>query len=162
AFRRLNAEIAATRLLLIGRYEQDLDPVRPETLAEIDRNPAIEAVGQQGDVRPWLAASDCAVLASYREGFPNVVIEAGAMGLPQIVTDINGANEIIIEGRNGTIVPPRDSDALYHAMHRMVTDCDFCAACASEARGLIASRYEQSYVRRCLKEFYRDILASDK
>ncbi|MDE5929673.1 MAG: glycosyltransferase family 4 protein [Muribaculaceae bacterium] len=162
AFTRLNAEIPATRLLLIGRYEQELDPIRPETLAEIDRNPAIEAVGQQGDVRPWLAASDCAVLASYREGFPNVVIEAGAMGLPQIVTDINGANEIIIEGRNGTIVPPRDSDALYHAMHRMVTDCDFCAACASEARGLIASPYEQSYVRRCLKEFYRDILASDK
>lgn len=49
-------------------------------------------------MRPWFAASDVAVLASYREGFPNVVIEAGAMGLPQVVTDINGANEIIVEG----------------------------------------------------------------
>ena len=158
AFRRLNAEMPATRLLLIGGYETELDPLRPETSDEIDRNPAIEAVGRQSDVRPWLAASDCAVLASYREGFPNVVIEAGAMGLPQIVTDINGANEIIIEGRNGTIVPPRDSDALYQAMRRMITDRDFCAACASEARGMIASRYEQGYVRRCLKEYYKEIL----
>lgn len=55
-------------------------------------------------------------------GFPNVVIEAGAMGLPQIVTDINGATEIIIEGKNGTIVPPKNADALQAAMLRMATD----------------------------------------
>lgn len=158
AFCRLNKELPDTRLILIGSQEKELDPLHPETIAEIDSNPSINAVGQQSDVRPWLAAADCAVLASYREGFPNVVIEAGAMGLPQIVTDINGANEIIVEGRNGTIIPPRDTDTLYRAMKRMISDPSRTATMATYARSLIASRYEQSYVRRCLYDFYNEIL----
>ncbi len=158
AFARLNAEIPATRLILVGRYEPDLDPVKPETIKAIESNGAIETVGQQADVRPWLAAADCAVLASYREGFPNVVIEAGAMGLPQIVTDINGANEIIVEGRNGTIIPSKDADALHAAMKRMATDREWRESLAANARPLIASRYEQGFVRRCLYDFYNEIL----
>ncbi|MCM1452873.1 MAG: glycosyltransferase, partial [Clostridium sp.] len=130
------------------------------TARAIEENPSIEAVGSQKNVRPWLAAADCHVLASYREGFPNVVIEAGAMGLPQIVTDINGANEIIIEGKNGTIVPSKSSDALYEAMKRMTTDTDWRKSLASNARALIASRYEQSYVRQCLYNFYDEVLKS--
>ena len=159
AFSRLNRELPATRLILVGPQEKELDPLSPATLSEIESNPAIEAVGNQADVRPWLAAADCHVLASYREGFPNVVIEAGAMGLPQIVTDINGANEIIINGRNGVIVPPKNADAIHASMSRMATDPAFRSVLAANARPLIASRYEQSYVRRCLKEYYKEIIA---
>ncbi len=158
AFSRLNKELPDTRLILVGEEECQLNPLRPETLAEIKANPAIEAVGKQTDVRPWLVASDCAVLASYREGFPNVVIEAGAMGLPQIVTDINGANEIILNGENGVIVPPHDTEALYEAMKEMVLDSDKRRRMAAAARLLIASRYEQGYVRKCLYDFYKEIL----
>ena len=158
AFSRLNRELPTTRLILVGPQEKELDPLSPATLLEIESNPAIEAVGNQADVRPWLAAADCHVLASYREGFPNVVIEAGAMGLPQIVTDINGANEIIINGRNGVIVPPKNADAIHASMSRMATDPAFRSVLAANARPLIASRYEQSYVRRCLKEYYKEIL----
>ncbi|MBD5164676.1 glycosyltransferase family 4 protein [Helicobacter sp.] len=158
AFSRLNKENPATRLILVGAYEPDLDPIKPETQKEIENNPAIQAVGVQRDVRPWLAASDCAVLASYREGFPNVVIEAGAMGLPQIVTDINGANEIIIDGKNGTIIPSKDTEALYRAMKRFTENPEMIKSMAGEARALIASRYEQGYVRQCLKNFYKEIL----
>ena len=158
AFSRLNAEYPATRLLLVGPEEPELDPLRPETRAEIARNDAIHAVGRQPDVRPYYAAADALVFPSYREGFPNVVIEAGAMGLPSIVTDINGSREIILEGRNGTIVPPRDADALLAAMRRFVTDRGVVAAMAREARPLVASRYEQSYVRRVLLDFYKEIL----
>lgn len=158
AFSRLNRELPATCLILVGPQEKELDPLSPATLLEIESNPAIEAVGNQADVRPWLAAADCHVLASYREGFPNVVIEAGAMGLPQIVTDINGANEIIIDGQNGIIVPPRSASALHAAMHRMATDPALRHTLAANARPLIASRYEQSYVRQCLYDFYKEIL----
>lgn len=157
AFARLNKEFPHTRLILVGRHEPELDPLKPEMTAEIDRNPSIMAVGQQSDVRPWLAASDVFAFPSYREGFPNVVIEAGAMGLPSIVTDINGSREIIIEGRNGTIIPSRNSDALYQAMKEM-TDSEWRSKMASEARQLVASRFEQSYVRSCLKDYYREIL----
>lgn len=158
AFSRLNKEIPDTRLLLVGPYEPDLDPIRPETIKEIEHNPAIEAVGNQNDVRPFYAVADCHILASYREGFPNVVIEAGAMGLPQIVTDINGANEIIIEGKNGTIIPSKDTDALYQAMRRMTTDAPWRTTLAANAREMIASRYEQSFVRQCLYDFYYEVM----
>lgn len=158
AFERLNKEYPNTRLLLVGRQEPELDPLKPETIAKIDNNKNIEAVGQQSDVRPWLAASDAFVFPSYREGFPNVVIEAGAMGLPSIVTDINGSREIIIDGNNGTIIPPRDTDALYMAMKSFLDQPGNRNGMASDARPLVASRYEQSYVRKCLKEYYKEIL----
>ena len=159
AFERVNKEYPDTRLILVGRQEPDLDPLKPETLAKMDCNKNIVVVGQQDDVRPWLAASDVFVFPSYREGFPNVVIEAGAMGLPSIVTDINGSREIIIEGRNGSIIPPRDADTLYKAMTRMISNPATVAEMASNARPLVASRYEQSYVRRCLKDYYREIIS---
>lgn len=158
AFRRLNKELPATRLILVGPQEKELDPLSPGILAEIVGNPAIEAVGSQADVRPWLAASDAFVFPSYREGFPNVVIEAGAMGLPSIVTDINGSREIVVEGRNGIVVPPRDTDTLHAAMHRMATDSAHRSSLTTHARTLISSRYDQTYVRRCLYDFYHEIL----
>ena len=157
AFKRLHEEFPEVRLVLVGPFEDALDPVLPETRAEIERNTCIEAVGLQKDVRPFYAAADALVFPSYREGFPNVVLEAGAMGLPSIVTDINGSREIIIEGKNGTIVPPRDEEALYQAMRHWVTHRDEVARMAAEARPLVASRYEQGYVRQCLKEFYKSI-----
>ncbi len=160
AFSRLYKERQDIRLLLVGPAEDNLDPVSAETKEIIRNCKGIEAVGSQKDVRPWLAASDCLVFPSYREGFPNVVIEAEAMGLPSIVTDINGSREIIIEGKNGTIVPSRDAEVLYSAMKRMATDQSWRESLATNARSLIASRFEQSYVRQCLKDFYDEILKS--
>lgn len=162
AFSQLNAQHPHTRLLLVGPYEEDLDPLGPETVAAIDNNKAIVAIGSQKDVRPWLATSDAFVFPSYREGFPNVVIEAGAMGLPSIVTDINGSREIIIDGDNGIIIPPRQTETLRQAMEIFLTDKDMAQKLSRNARPLIASRYEQSYVRRCLKEYYREILNNIK
>lgn len=157
AFKRLHEEFEKTELTLVGPFEDEVDPVKPETKAEIDSNPAIQAVGSQKDVRPFYAAADALVFPSYREGFPNVVIEAGAMGLPSIVTDINGSREIIIDGRNGTIVPPRNEEALYQTMRHWVMHRDEVARMAAEARPLIESRYKQGYVRQCLKDFYTQV-----
>lgn len=157
AFVKLNKEYPNIRLVLVGAEEKQLDPLNSKTIKTIAECPAIEAVGAQNDVRPWFAASDVAILASYREGFPNVVIEAGAMGLPQIVTDINGAREIIMEGENGTIIPPKSIDALYNAMKRML-DADYREPLANNARKLIASRYEQGFVHKCLFDFYDEIM----
>lgn len=158
-FKRLNCEFPDTRLLLVGQEARNLDPLKKETLEEIESNPAIEAVGLQKDVRPWLVASDVFVFPSYREGFPNVVIEAGAMGLPSIVTDINGSREIIVEGENGTIVPSQNADALYKAMKELMLNKDLRSKMANNSRALIASRFEQSFVHKCLKDFYKEILS---
>ncbi len=157
AFSQLNIQYPNTRLLLVGPYEENLDPLEPETVAEIDNNKAIKAVGSQNDVRPWLAASDVFVFPSYREGFPNVVIEAGAMGLPSIVTDINGSREIIKDGKNGIIIPPRQSKTLQEAMEVLIKDKELVNRMSTEARPSISSRFNQRFVRQCLKDYYKTI-----
>ena len=231
AFCRLNSEKPETRLVLVGFFEENLDPVRPETKKMIEENPNIIMAGERtGDdlVRSY-AEADCFVFPSYREGFPNTVLEAGAMGLPCIVTDINGSREIITDiahadhadnhyfdhgstrihtddnlthaerdkttddtdnnlthadhadcflnhesheshefsknqklktKTNGIIIPPRDAEALYEAMKMMVTDDNMRVAMAKNARPMIESRFEQGFVRKCLYDFYEDILDS--
>ena len=158
AFSLLHSEHPQTRLILVGRTEDNLDPVSPNTRSAIASHPAIEAVGSQSDVRPWLAASDALVFPSYREGFPNVVIEAGALDLPSIVTDINGSREIIVHGQNGIIVPPRNAQALLQAMTQFVQNPQATQAMAQKARQMIASRFEKSFVQKCLFDYYNQIL----
>ena len=162
AFIRYHHENVDTRLLLVGPYEDNLDPVSPETKRLIETSDSIEAVGNQKDARPFYEQSDVLVFPSYREGFPNVVLEAGAMELPSIVTDINGSREIIEHGKNGLIVPPRDEQALYDAMKWMAEHPDDRKKMAENARPIVANRYEQGFVRQCLKNYYKEILFSKK
>lgn len=157
AFARLYEENSNVRLILVGPYEKDLDPISSDADRIIRTCQGIETVGEQADVRKWLLASDAFVFPSYREGFPNVVIEAGAMGLPSIVTDINGSREIIINDRNGIVIPPRDAEALYGAMKYFIDNREKVRELAGKARQLVASRYEQKYVRQCLIDFYKEI-----
>lgn len=161
AFVQIHQEHPQTRLWLVGAYEENLDPISSETKSLIESTESgIEAVGaKRGDeLLAYYAAADCFVMPSYREGFPNTVLEAGAMGLPSIVTDINGSREIIKEGKNGMIVPPKNEEQLYGAMMVMFqSNIDRCMM-ASNARRMIATRFEQGYVRQCLYDFYDEIL----
>ena len=153
----LSLKIPNCKLLLVGPYETE-DPLQPETLKAIQQNDSILSVGFQHDVRPYLVISDCLVFPSYREGFPNVVMQAGAMGLPSIVTDINGSNEIIIEGFNGTIVPSKNVTALLSAMIRIKEDETWRNQLQSNARSSIISRYEQELVWESLLIKYKEFL----
>ncbi len=80
------------------------------------------------------------------------------MELPSIVTDINGSREIIEDGKNGLIIPSQDSQALYEAMRLMVCEKEKREYMAGNARKMIADRFEQSFVRKCLYDFYDEIL----
>lgn len=149
-----------SKLLLVGPFENELDPLLPETSERIKENKNIISVGFQKDVISYFAISNSLVFPSYREGFPNVVMQAGAMELPCIVTDINGSNEIIEENINGTIVPVKDSEALYQAMIKMMNNKKYYEILKSNARQMIESRYEQSVVWTALLEEYNDLLKS--
>ena len=153
AFNRLKPNSA--KLILVGPYEENLDPIKAETKSEIDNNPNIEWVGMQSDVRPFYEQADAFVFPSYREGFPNTVLEAGAMGLPSIVTNINGANEIIIPEENGLIIPSKDADALYQAMQRFIDEPDLIAKMKFNARPLVIDRFEQKYIWNELLKVYK-------
>lgn len=164
AFDRLSKEYPQARLLLVGWREDRLDPLSERSLEIMSSNPAVTYVGEKfgDDLLAYYAAADCYVLPSYREGFPNTVLEAGAMGLPSIVTDINGSREIIVDNENGYIIPPRDTDALFAAMRRMMNDNRRRSYMASHARNMISCRFEQGFVRQCLFDFYDLILEGEK
>ncbi len=147
----------AVKLVLVGSQEDDLDPLQKETLLQIQSNTSIIGVGHQTDVRPFLAISDVLVFPSYREGFPNVVLQAGAMGLASIVTNINGCNEIIIEGENGLILPVKDSNAIYESMKKMMLDYNLRISLQKKARPMIVSRYEQEVVWKALLAEYKKL-----
>lgn len=183
AYIRLHDEYSNVRLLLVGSFEESLDPISPTAKEQIEKTPDIIVAGEQSgdDLIAYYAAADCFVFPSYREGFPNTVIEAGAMELPCIVTDINGSREIItgvphqlssVDGdnevmnapvsvsvkQNGIIIPSKDVEALYEAMMRMVTDKEMRGGMVKNARPMIESRFEQGFVRKCLYEFYEEIV----
>lgn len=159
AFDKLSG-LTETRLILVGPSEDTLDPISDKAKEIIENNPNIESVGGKfGDeLLAFYAVADCFVFPSYREGFPNTVLEAGAMGLPSIVTDINGSREIIRQGENGVIIPPKDANALFEAMINMMRDKKARERMAGNARKMIADRFEQSYVRKCLYDYYDEIL----
>jgi glycosyltransferase involved in cell wall biosynthesis len=148
------------KLLLVGPLETELDPLQDQTLNEIESNPTIITTGFQADVRPYFAISHALAFPSYREGFPNVVMQAGAMGLPSIVTDINGCNEIIEDGKNGLIIPPKDTKALQEKMLRLMEDEQLYKHLASNSREMITSRYEQKLVWEALLEEYKHLLVN--
>lgn len=158
SFEKLNINYPNIHLILVGQEEPQLDPLNEVTKEKIHRMLTIHAVGTQNDVRPWYAAADALVFPSYREGFPNVVIEAGAMNLPSIVTDINGSREIITEGVNGVIIPSKDKEALELAMKRFIQNPHYVKEMGGKARPIIADRYEQTFVWKCLQNFYKEIL----
>ncbi|MEG1737732.1 MAG: glycosyltransferase family 4 protein [Odoribacter sp.] len=158
AFKKLYNKYPNVRLILVGSFEPELDPVLPETEEAIHTHSSIQFVGFQKDIRPFLLASDALVFPSYREGFPNVVLQAGAMGLPSIVTDINGCNEIIHHGKNGVIIPPRNEESLLDAMSEFVSDKEKWAKMTSCSRQMIADRFDQKLVWSELKKMYKQQL----
>lgn len=161
AFKQIceSTKVKNCKLLLVGSLEAELDPLAEKTLKEIESNQNIISVGFQKDVRPYFAISDCLVFPSYREGFPNVVMQAGAMVLPSIVSNINGCNEIIVDGENGTITPVKNTKALEVAMQKMKFDTDYHNQLQQNARPMIQSRYEQKVVWEALLEEYNLLIS---
>lgn len=155
AFTKLYKETKKSKLLLVGAGEPKHDPLKEHTLEIIKNHPGILSVGFQADVRKYFSISDALVFPSYREGFPNVVMQAGAMELPSIVTDINGCNEIIVNGQNGILVPPKDVYKLYEAMKMLMNDDLLYSKLKQSARSMITSRYEQFDIWNEILEEYK-------
>lgn len=157
AFTKLSKQSTKVKLLLVGPLEQELNPISKETLFEIKQNSSIISVGYQDVVRDFLALADVLVFPSYREGFPNVVLQAGAMGLPSIVSDINGCNEIVGNNHNGIIIPVKNEIAIFDAMQLLLEDEKTFRFLQSNARASIESRFDQQVVWNALLNEYKKI-----
>jgi glycosyltransferase involved in cell wall biosynthesis len=160
AFEILQSNHQNCNLLLVGDSEPHLDPLRPETLRIIQANDNIISVGFQSDVRPFYAISDCLVLPSYREGFPNVILQSGAMGLPCIATDINGCNEIIHDGLNGFLVPVKNVTAIVDKMSELLANKVMYKILQQDARAMIKNRFEQKLVWVAIMNEYNSLICN--
>ena len=157
AFDKLCQEHQHMKLLLVGSYENELDPLKLETLSIIENNQHIISTGWVNDVRPYFAISDALTFPSYREGFPNVVMQAAAMQLPCIVTNINGCNEIIKHNDTGIIVPVKDEVALYKAMKYVLENKTHSKLMGVKSRELIVSEFERKKVWEALLAEYNNL-----
>ncbi|EDM42996.1 glycosyl transferase, group 1 [unidentified eubacterium SCB49] len=157
AFSAITTTHKNSTLLLVGPLESELDPLLPETLKLISENPKIVTTDYQKDVRPFFAISNALAFPSYREGFPNVVMQAGAMGLPSIVSNINGCNEIIEEGVNGLIIPKKNDNALQEAMQKLLTDVSLQEKLSNQARKSITSRFERMHMWNAIYKEYQSL-----
>ena len=146
------------RLLLVGALD-DTAPVDETTLRVVRTHERVDWIGFQDDIRPALLRADVLVLPSYREGFPNVLLQAGAMEIPVIATDVNGSNEIVEPGLNGWLVPPRDASALAVAMREaMMLEPVERKAMGERARARVIERFEREAYLKQLLDFYYSLL----
>lgn len=154
AFSLLQKKYTNTTLLLVGPFEDDLDPISESTKKILNKHPKILTTGYREEVRPFYALSNALVFPSYREGFPNVVLQAGAMELPAVVSNINGCNEIIEHLTNGLIVEVKNSNELKKAMEKLLHDKTLFTHMKDHARPHILGRYERHAVWEALHAEY--------
>ena len=155
AFEQLSSKLPKAKLLLVGPQETTLDPLAKSTMNAIDQNPRIISTGYQQDVRPFLKSAQVFVFPSYREGFPNVVLQAGAMGVPCIVSDINGCNEIIEDEVNGFLVPPKQIQPLVEKMQFLYKDLEKRTIFIERTQTLIATNFERAQYWELLLAEYK-------
>ena len=144
------------RLLLVGSFEKG-DPIAVSDKDYLKNSSQVTFVGWQSDVRPYMLQADCLVFPSYREGFPNVPLQAGCMELPSIVTNINGCNEIIKDGLNGKIIRAHDAEALYMTMKWMLEHKEEGLRMGCNAREIVKAKYEQKDVWKELIKMYQEL-----
>lgn len=143
-------------LIIVGNYESHLDPLLPETEKIIEKTPNIHAVGYKSNVIDYFAIADVLTFPSYREGFPNVVMQAAAMQLNAIVTDINGCNEIVTHGDNGWIVPVKNIEKLKNRMQWCLENRKESKNMGIKSRRLMQDHYERQFIwEELLREYKR-------
>lgn len=157
AFNELNLRNKNCKLIIVGNIENERDPISKSTMGIIKKNKNILLTGYKNDVRPYLSIGNCFVFPSYREGFPNVLMQAGAMDLPCIATNINGCNEIIKDNINGFLIPPKNIDALVKAMQKIM-DKKLIIKLSKNCRLMVKEKYDQKYFWKKLLIEYNNLV----
>lgn len=156
AARCLRKRGVAARFVLVGAP----DPGNPASvpvgvIQAWETESVIEWWGSQVDMPMTLAQAHIACLPSYREGVPKSLIEAAATGLPIVTSDAPGCREIVVNGRSGFLVPPRDVPALVEALQKLLNDGGLRRRMGLEGRALVLAGFTEAHVVSSTLEVYR-------
>lgn len=148
-----------TCLLIAGDIDKEGKAISMELINKLKNNKRILCLGFIEDVRLVLKISNVIILPSYREGFPNVLLQSLSMRVPAIATNINGCNEIIINNFNGWLVEPRNHIELAKKMYFTYTITeDYFEKIRNNCRRSIVERYEQTIYRKELVLMYKNLM----
>ena len=156
-FEKIQKEHNDVKLILVGEFENKLDPLLQKTLKSINNNSSILHLGFQHDVRPYLAVSNLLVFPSYREGFPNVPLQAAAMSLPLLLSNISGCNEIVEENVNGLLFEPGHIDDLQSKMIWFKTNPDLTNILKNNARASVIKKFDQKNIWDSMINVYNQL-----
>ncbi len=153
AFKELNKFHKNIKLLLVGRFENELDPLSKLTIDEIENNKNIINAGLQKDVRSFLSSMHVFSFPSYREGFGLVLMEAGAMNIPSISSDIIGCRDII-NNNNGLLIKSKDQQDLFNKMRYSIENQEQINEMAKKSRNIVKDKFEQKELWKKSLEMY--------
>ncbi len=144
ALQMVRLQVPEVRLLLVGPIDIDkADAITPEIASRFGVEDICIFPGRRADVPELMALMDVLALPSYREGFPVVLMEASAMEVPSIATDVRGCREAVENGRNGTLVPLRNIPALADAIVDLLSDREKAVRMGKEGRKIAEERFDQ-------------------
>ena len=148
AFRFINATGIQCELWLSGFADvKNVSAISQDQLAEWAGEPGIEWLGSSDTMEAVYAQVDCVVLPSYREGMPRSLLEAGAMGLPVVATDVTGCRNIVEDGFNGLLCEVKNSESLEQVMRRILTMSELDRKIMGEnGRNLVSEKYSEQLV----------------
>ena len=160
AFLLLHAERQDLRLLLIGPMEQERseETLPPKLIATVDSHPGIFHLPWTDDVPAFLTLTDILVFPSHREGFPNVLLQAGAMQCPIICSAIPGNVDIVEDGVTGRLFPVGDVEALGHQIRAAIEHPARNMEMAATLRTFIENRFDREVIHSELRRRYLALL----
>jgi glycosyltransferase involved in cell wall biosynthesis len=156
---QLRARLPQLRIVVVGPRDADKsDAVTPLDVDRAEREGGVRFVGLRHDVEALYAAMDLHVLASHREGFPRSPMEASAMGVPVVATDIRGCRQAVDDRVTGLLVPVRDAGALAAAIEALTLDPELRARMGEAAQRKAATEFDQRRVIAITLSVYEELL----
>ena len=155
AHRQLREAGVPVRLVVIGPLEPGKSDGLDDATVSAARDDGVIFLGRRDDMPELYAAMDVFVTATYREGFPRAAMEAAAMGLPIVATDIRGCRQVVDNGATGLLVRVRDADALAAGMRALVDDDQRRGAMRAAARPRALAEFDVQRVIEITLEAYR-------
>jgi glycosyltransferase involved in cell wall biosynthesis len=159
AFDRVNQIYPNCRLVMVGDFEDEVDPVSGDTRKGMILNKNIIVTGWSNAVNYHMSLCDVLIHPSHREGFPNVLMQAGAASLPVICSEIDGNTDIIKDGETGIIFPCGDEQALFDSMMFAIQNRGVMSAYADHLHRHIVEGYSSEFVHAELFKNYQRLLA---